>query len=94
MKTLKGWIPTGVLMAIVLFGSTVAKADGIIVNFGDDQRQPCTVDTKGENVDNGIIVNLTGIIVNFTGIIVNLIDTGDSKEVANTPVENCGIIVN
>ena len=85
MKTMKGWISTG--LAIGIFASGVAQVNaGIVVGnlSSSDSKTGCVETTK---VDWGIIVgNLTGIIVgNFTGIIV-----GNATEQVKT---DCAIIV-
>ncbi|HMJ09096.1 MAG TPA: hypothetical protein VK468_08825 [Pyrinomonadaceae bacterium] len=81
MKMLKGWIPTGILMMILMFGTTFANA-GIVVAGVAGGSDPCT-DTK-DNI--GIVVaGLTGIVVaGFTGIVV--------AGAADVPVD-CGIVV-
>ena len=99
MRIIKGWIPTTVLAATMLFGSLTAQAGiitaGLTSGDGTSTGDPCTVETKDTTkVDSGIITagytgiitaGLTGIITaGYTGIIV--VDFS-SKE----PV-NCGII--
>jgi hypothetical protein len=88
MRTLKGWILTGILLTTMLVGSAVAN-DGIIYGSGfaptdTTTTNTCKVDQPVKS-DFGIIYGLTGIIYGFTGIIVT---DFSSKE----PV-NCGIIV-
>ena len=83
MRIIKGWIPTTVLAATMLFGSLTAQAGiitaGLTSGDGTSTGDPCTVETKATTkVDSGIIT------AGYTGIIV--VDFS-SKE----PV-NCGII--
>jgi hypothetical protein len=91
---LKGWIPTTVLAATLLFGSVTAHAgDGIIIGGGrfadttTKTQDPCSVNQKSYT---GIIIGgLTGIIIGGytgTGIIVTDFATKDGTV-------NCGIIV-
>ena len=101
MKTIKGWIPTGILTATLLFTSISANAGIITAGFssgdGTTSTDPCkvdqSVDTKTDYT--GIITaGFTGIITaGFTGIITAgytgiIVTDLSSKE----PV-NCGIIV-
>ena len=75
MRTLKGWLTSGVLLGVLLLGSSVAKADGIIFGLaGDSGSTTC-------NDNGGIIFGATGIIFGFsqTGIIFGLDGTGDSS---------------
>jgi hypothetical protein len=88
-KKMKGWIPTTFLALVLLFGSTVAKADGIIIGGNlTDTEDPCTVSKK--SLTGIIVTDLTGIIIGGnlvgTGIIVTDLVTKDA------PV-NCGIII-
>jgi len=71
MKTLKGWLTSGALAAMLLLGSSVAKADtGIIFGFaGSDSGSDTTTCSDSE----GIIFGATGII--FGGIIFGAADT-------------------
>lgn len=89
MRTLKGWILTGILLTSIFAGSAFAN-DGIIYGLKAEPTtttsDPCTVDQKVK-VDYGIIYGLTGIIYGFTGTGIIVTDIS-SKE----PV-NCGIIV-
>jgi len=74
MKTLKGWLTSGVLLGVLLLGSSVAKADGIIFGFaGDSGSTTC-------NDNGGIIFGATGIIFGLTqtGIIFGLDGTDDN----------------
>ena len=92
MKTLKGWIPTTVLAATLLFGSVTAHAgDGIIYGLADSgtKQQACTVDTK---FNSGIIYGLTGIIYGFTGIIYGYTGTKVTCSTTNQ-LTKTGIIV-
>lgn len=81
---MKGYIPTMALALTLAFGSTVAKADGIIINergvAGDGE--PC----KEASIDLGSVVKaLVGIIINErTGIIIN----------ERSSAAPCGIIIN
>ena len=83
MKALRGWIPAG-LLAIMLFGSTVANAGtGIIIGGAGytDPGDPCS----GSGVD-PLLSAATGIIIGgagYTGIIV----------VDNSSTTTCGIII-
>ena len=81
MKTLKGWLTSGVLLAVLLLGSSVAKADGIIFGLaGDSGSNTC-------NDNGGIIFGATGIIFGFsqTGIIFGLSGTDDNPCTENSP---------
>jgi hypothetical protein len=95
MKVFRGWIPTTILAAMLLFGSITANAGIITAGFssGDatSKSDPCTVDQK---LDSGIITaGFTGIITaGFTGIITAgytgiIVTDFSSKETVN-----CGII--
>jgi len=72
MRVFKGWIPTTILAAILLFGSISANAGIITAGFssgdGTSTSDPCKVDST---LDSGIITaGFTGIITaGFTGII-------------------------
>ncbi|PYS99590.1 MAG: hypothetical protein DMF63_10915 [Acidobacteria bacterium] len=87
MKTLKGWITTTCLVAMLMVSTMTANA-GIIIAGAVD---PCTDSTtaKTGKLNSGIIIaGLTGIIIaGFTGIIIA---GGTSTEV---PTESCGIII-
>ena len=74
MRTLKGWLTSGVLLGVLLLGSSVAKADGIIFGVAGGGSTTC-------NDNGGIIFGATGIIFGFsqTGIIFGLKGTGDGS---------------
>lgn len=86
MNTLKGWITTTVIVAILALSTTQANA-GIIIAGATDNPTPCTETTKSDFAKDGIIIaGLTGIIIaGLTGIII----AGAADE-GNT---NCGIII-
>jgi hypothetical protein len=86
MKTLRGWIPAGILAVAMLFGSTGANAGtGIIIGGSGytDPGDPCTDQSTSSKLLNAA----TGIIIggaSYTGIIV----------VDNSPTAPlCGIII-
>jgi hypothetical protein len=78
MKTLKGWLTGGILTAVMIFGTTMAKADpGIIFgNTGDGNGggQTC------QNGNGGIIFGDAGIIFGSTGIIFGGIIFGSTDD--------------
>jgi len=95
MKVFRGWIPTTIFAAMLLFGSVTANAGIITAGFssgdGTATTDRCTVDQK---LDTGIITaGFTGIITaGFTGIITAgytgiIVTDFSSKETVN-----CGII--
>jgi hypothetical protein len=86
MKNFRGYIPTTILAAALMFGATSVNAGIIVQGIKEAPTSQCTETTKSK-LDWGIIVQgLTGIIVQgLTGIIVQ----GISEE---SPT-NCGIIV-
>jgi hypothetical protein len=104
MKTIKGWIPTGILTAALLVSATAANAGVITGGLTTDPTDPCTADQKIDykKIDSGVITGgitgvitggLTGVITGgFTGVITGGF-TGiivvDFK--GDTPV-NCGVI--
>jgi len=87
MKALRGWIPAGILAAVLMFGSTVANAGtGIIIGGAGytDPGDPCSGQTSGVNQ---LLSAATGIIIGgagYTGIIV--VDNSSSTTA-------CGIII-
>lgn len=89
MTTLKGWITTTCLVAMLMVSTTAANA-GIIVGGAVDTN--CSQSVKGKG---GIIVGgLTGIIVGgLTGIIVGGLTGIIVGGAAETPNQDCGIIV-
>ena len=92
MKTIKGWIPTTVLAATLLFGSGTAHA-GIIYGYANGGGTPTTTACS---TNSGIIYGLTGIIYGLTGIIYGYndtpcTDTATSPAAKTTPTS--GIIV-
>ena len=99
IKIIKGWIPTTVLATTLLFGSVVAKADGVITG-GLTSNDPCTVDQKA---DSGVITGglkgvitggLTGVITGgFTGVITGGFTGILISDVKDTAPVNCGIII-
>lgn len=91
MTTLKGWISTTCLVAMLMVSTMTANA-GIIV--GGATGDTCTEVTK-DSYKGGIIVGgLTGIIVGgLTGIIVGGLTGIIVGGAADTPTQNCGIIV-
>lgn len=86
MNTLKGWITTFCLVAMLLVTTSVARADGIIIG-GRTVQEPCK-DTvvKDEKTNWGIIIGGFGIIIGGFGIIIG-------GAVDQEPAENCGIII-
>lgn len=97
---MRGWIPTGLLAATLLFGST-ANAGVITGGLTED---PCKIEKETTKMDSGVITGgITGVITGGFGVITGgfgvitggLVGTGIivtdlSKDEA--PV-NCGIIV-
>jgi hypothetical protein len=86
MKTLKGWITTTCLVAILMV-STVPLHAGVIV-AGATQPIPCKTETvQKKGIDFGVIIaGLAGVIIaGFTGVII----AGATTE----PAENCGVII-
>lgn len=83
MRTLKGWITTTCLVAMLMLSTTAAKADGVII--GGRDTSPCTAPVKVK-VDYGVIIGgLTGVIIGgFTGVIIG--------GLTDTPVD-CGVII-
>jgi hypothetical protein len=83
MKTLKGWITTTCLVAILMLSTMTANA-GIIIAGRDNT--PCVEPTVKEKVDYGIIIaGITGVIIaGFTGVII----AGTMDEQVD-----CGIII-
>jgi len=79
MKNIKGWLTGGILAGMLLFGSTISKADpGIIFGVADTgTTTETTVATKDATVakdgiifgKDGIIFGKDGIIFGITGII-------------------------
>ena len=83
MKTIKGWIPAGLLVAVMLFGSTVAKAgDGII--FGVADTQQCTQQSASDGIIFGLTDGIIFGVASSTGIIFGYADTGIIFGAANT----------
>ena len=66
---LRGWIPTGAMIAVLLMGTTFANAGVIVGGLKSDDKPTCT---KIEKVDSGVIVGgFMGVIVGgFMGVIV------------------------
>jgi hypothetical protein len=94
MRTIKGWIPTSLLAAMLLISATGANAGVITGGIAADPSDPCTIDQKAEKIDWGVITGgltgvitggLTGVITGGFGIIVTDVKSDD------TPV-NCGVI--
>lgn len=85
MTTLKGWITTTCLVAVLMV-STVSVNAGVIV-AGATNPEPCTTQTAAKKIDFGVIIaGITGVIIaGFTGVII----AGATTE----PVENCGVII-
>ena len=69
MKILKGWIPTGAMIAVILMGTTFANAGVVVGGLKSDDKPPCT---EIEKVDSGVVVGgFTGVVVGgFTGVVV------------------------
>ena len=96
-KICKGWIPTAVLAATMLFGSTVANADGVIIGgFANTGGDPCSV--NNQKIDSGVIIGgLRGVIIGgFAGVIIggyanSGIIVTDLK--AGDTTVNCGVII-
>jgi hypothetical protein len=76
MKNIKGWLTGGTLAAVLLFGSTFAKADpGIIFGVADSGTSTDRTATKATTVtrnDTGIIFGKDGIIFGKAGIIFGI----------------------
>jgi hypothetical protein len=100
MKTLKGWIPTTVLAATLLFGSVTAHAgDGVITGGYASTTDPCTVDQK---LDTGVITGglkgvitggLTGVITGgFTGVITGGFTGIIVTDFKSDGTVSCGVI--
>jgi hypothetical protein len=85
MKTLKGWITTTCLVAMIMVSTMTANAGVIIA--GATEPAPCTTETSAKKIDYGVIIaGITGVIIaGFTGVII----AGATTE----PVENCGVII-
>jgi len=78
MKTIKGWIPAGLLALTMIFGTTVAQADPGII-FGIAQPSSDSTSCSDPSLTDGIIFGVanTGIIFGFadsTGIIFGSTD--------------------
>src|SRR6187399_2542175 len=100
MRTLKGWITTTCLAALLSISVSTANGGVIIGGLID---QPCTDDTKGKvaKTDIGVIIGgiagtgviiggLTGtgvIIGGLTGVIIGGLGSTDETAV------NCGVII-
>jgi hypothetical protein len=64
MKTLKGWITTTCMLAMLMVSTTAVKADGVII-AGVSAPTSCTTETvqKVKGTDFGVIIaGLTGVI--------------------------------
>lgn len=72
MNTLKGWLTTGVLMTLLVLGTTTANA-GVIFGVKADGGT-CTIVTD-DKTDYGVIFGFTGVIFGFTGVIFGVADT-------------------
>jgi hypothetical protein len=87
MRTLKGWITTTCLLAMLLVSTMTANA-GIIIG-GELTDQQCTSlpTARVAKLDFGLIIGgLTGIIFGGTGIIIG-------GGLVDVPTQNCGIII-
>ena len=97
MKTIKGWIPTTVLAATLLFASITANAGIITAGYATKSTDvdPCSADQTSST---GIITaGLTGIITaGFTGIITagftGIIVTDFAVKDTTSKTTACGII--
>lgn len=85
MKALKGWISTGVLMAVIMFGTTAIVNAGVVYGVKSDDNQPCTITEK---VDSGVVYGFTGVVYGFTGVVYGL--TGVVYGLISTPPAECG----
>ena len=96
MNTLKGWISTTCLAAMLMASTVTANAGVIIGGFsGEPSPAPCT-ETKGSknNLGGVIIGGLGGVIIGgFTGVIIGGFTGVITGGVSNEPVENCGVII-
>ncbi|MEP7148864.1 MAG: hypothetical protein ABI857_08270 [Acidobacteriota bacterium] len=85
MNTLRGWITTTCLVAMLMVSTMTANAGVIIIGATEE---PCTpaADTEAK-IDYGVIIaGFTGVIIaGFTGVII----AGATSE----PVDNCGVII-
>jgi len=86
MKNLKNLLAAVTLMAILMIGSSTAKAGLLMSDLADGSGDPCTVNDEDSMTNTGIIlVGYTGIILTgYTGIIL----TGYAD-----PDTNCGILI-
>lgn len=89
MRNLKNTVAALTMIAVLTFGTTFANAGIIIAGFNEKsttKQEPCR--EPGETKERGgiIIAGITGIIIaGLTGIII--------AGAADTPQENCGIII-
>ena len=89
MNTLKGWITTGCLVAMLTLSTMTANA-GVII--GGATSEPCSdTTTKVGKVDYGVIIGgLVGVIIGggfaSTGVIIG-------GGLADTSTTNCGVII-
>lgn len=98
MKVLKGWLPTAALVAVILSGTTIARANGTIFGLTGDGPQTCTVNSNSETTKSGTIFGLggtifgfTGTIFGFTGTIFGFTDTSKSGTIFGASDSgNCG----
>jgi len=91
MKMLRGWIPVGIIMAVLMFGTTFAQAGTIVTGLTSDEPTPCVDTTK---TDFGTIVTgfVGTIVTGFAGTIVTGFTGTIVTGVADTTVD-CGTIV-
>lgn len=84
MTTLKGWITTTCLVAMLMVSATTARADGVII-AGATGSAPCSTENiqKFKGTDFGVIIaGLTGVIIaGLTGVII--------AGATTLPTQNC-----
>ena len=85
MKTLKGWIPTGVLMGSMIFGTTAIANASVVYGLASEDNQPCTITEKD---DFGVVYGFTGVVYGFTGVVYGL--TGVVYGLVSALPDKCG----
>lgn len=85
MKNLRNFLTATILMAVLMIGTSTAKA-GILMTDFTGGSTPCTeIKDDSTKVNSGILVTFTGILVTLTGILVT---------VADDTQEDCAVIIN
>jgi len=87
MTTLKGWITTTCLVAMLMVSTMTANGGVIIAGATAPAPAPCTEKSVKEKVDYGVIIaGITGVIIaGFTGVII--------AGVTTEPIEECVVII-